>query len=649
MFHALHTALSSLRAAQVGLEVSSNNLANANTPEFRRQSVQFSDRGAVYKYGRLHRAGVDVDSVRHAYSQALENSYHRNIGDVNQHEAEQMALQKIETIFNDGEGSMHDHMRKFLSSLRELQTRPGDPTLRGIAIEQAELFTRQVRAADEALLQLQAEVSAEIDLAVLTVNELSTEIQNLTGNIRRAEALDAKSGGQIGQRDQRVTELAQFIGPKVDHRTHAVRLADNSLIIGARAPQLVVQQDENSVWVSSDLSDKPLNLQTGRIKGLLSAHNDIIGGYRTRLDEFAAAARELFNSIHSGGVGIEGGFDFLNGAYGASDPNATLADEFGSALTAGDVTITVRDSSTGEPTLHSIAVNPITDSLEDVATQISGIDHLRAFVDPENGRLNIVSEHGFTFEFTGNQEGDIGSLGGTSSAAVGGFWDRPGNEHFSLVVNGSGTVGITDDLAIDIVDQHNNVVQSLHIGPEYEPGSTLEFNGLTLEFSAGTAVDGTVLNLSGIGEPDETGLLNALGLNSFFEGDSAADFRVSHRILDNPSLLALSRSGEAGDGEFLERYIDTAVNADVNGSRGLDEYLVDISAQSGIEKDAVDDILDGLNAESQQIASDRDEMVGVDPNEELVMLLQYQRYFETAARVVSSIDESLEELMTILR
>ena len=647
-FAALDTALSALRAAQVGLEVTSNNLANANTPEYQRQSVQLSDRGPIFQNGRLHRAGVDVSAVRNARSQAADTAYYRNIGATNEFEAHQEALQRLESIFNDGEGSLHDQMRHFLTGLRELQTRPGDPTLRGLAIEQAELFSQQIRTADEQMAELQLDLEEKVQAATLRVNELTEEIGRLNVQIRNAEALDSESHGLLNQRDQRVAELAELVGPSVDPLTHTVRFADNTVVVSTRIPVLSVQQDEDGLGIVSDVNVGQLNLTTGRIKGLLEARNEIVDGYRQRLDTFARATRDVFNSIHSTGVGTQGGLQFINGSEGVADVDAPLGQQEGFDLESGNLFVTVTDKSTGEKVRHEIPIEPVTDSLNDLSDRLTSLDNIRTFIDDVTGRLNIVAENGYEFDFSGTGNENIGDLGGTAEVAVSGFWNRPDNESYSLVASGDGTIGVTEDLFVNIVDSNNNIVQSIDLGPDYEPGTPIEFNGLQITFSAGTAVNASQADFSGIGQPDETGLLTALGVNSFFQGDNAANFRVNARILDNPNLFALSRSGDAGDGEFLDRMIDDALNADVENSRGLDEYLVEIAGLTGIQKEAADDILDGLNAEGNQIANDRDASIGVDPNEELVILLQFQRFFETAARVVTTIDRTLDELIGIL-
>src|SRR5207237_867404 len=57
--------------------------------------------------------------------------------------------------------------------------------------------------------------------------------------------------------------------------------------------------------------------------------------------------------------------------------------------------------------------------------------------------------------------------------------------------------------------------------------------------------------------PDTAGILSALGLNSLFTGTIPGGLDVRSELLQDPSQLALSTTGAAGDGSNLSRLLAT--------------------------------------------------------------------------------------------
>ena len=58
---------------------------------------------------------------------------------------------------------------------------------------------------------------------------------------------------------------------------------------------------------------------------------------------------------------------------------------------------------------------------------------------------------------------------------------------------------------------------------------------------------------------------------------------------------------------------------------------------------------DSLKASQQRITAEREAYSGIDPNEELVDLLKYQRAFEAASKTLSVMDELMRTTLDIVR
>jgi flagellar hook-associated protein 1 FlgK len=150
---------------------------------------------------------------------------------------------------------------------------------------------------------------------------------------------------------------------------------------------------------------------------------------------------------------------------------------------------------------------------------------------------------------------------------------------------------------------------------------------------------------------DSSGVLAAMGVNTLFSGTDGTDIAVRGGLLDNPSNLMI---GRFVNGELIENGTALEVSA-LRGSAltelggiSLAQFWSD-SVQSVASNASI-----ALNdAQSGQIVREsleaqRASMSGVSVDEESINLLNYQRQFQGAAQVISTADELLQTLISII-
>ncbi len=149
---------------------------------------------------------------------------------------------------------------------------------------------------------------------------------------------------------------------------------------------------------------------------------------------------------------------------------------------------------------------------------------------------------------------------------------------------------------------------------------------------------------------DTSGVLAALGINTFFSGTDATNVAVNDTIVQNPSLLAAASQNFDGDGMVAGRIADLDTVA-VSGDGQLtipDVYdaIANAVAVSGGSSNsdvlATETVLFSLQAQRESVS-------GVNLDEEAISLVQYQRAFQGAARFVSAVDDMMRELVALLR
>jgi len=202
------------------------------------------------------------------------------------------------------------------------------------------------------------------------------------------------------------------------------------------------------------------------------------------------------------------------------------------------------------------------------------------------------------------------------------------NVRSTYQINVDGNVDSLDDIVARINTHVPNVDAGTGLGNVLEIDAT---NGFEISFS-----------------DDSSGVLAALGVNTFFTGSVASDIDVNQSLIDDPRRLAADSghlSGNGGTAVALANLQDTTFSTLNNAS--LREYWQDsvntLAVRTSAANDSVESTLlvqDSLSAQVQAVS-------GVSIDEESLNLLMFQRQFQAAARFITVIDETLQTLLSI--
>ena len=79
------------------------------------------------------------------------------------------------------------------------------------------------------------------------------------------------------------------------------------------------------------------------------------------------------------------------------------------------------------------------------------------------------------------------------------------------------------------------------------------------------------------------------------------------------------------------------------------EYLGQMTANAGSRVQELQSTSDHVGQIQTDLTAQRQAISGVDPNEELVRLLEFQRLFQSAARFISTVNQAYDDLMNVVR
>ena len=247
--------------------------------------------------------------------------------------------------------------------------------------------------------------------------------------------------------------------------------------------------------------------------------------------------------------------------------------------------------------------------------------------------------------------GGATSLANFSPISLSGAFTGDSNGTLNFAFSGAGTIGLTAGLNLIVTDENGSTVATHNVGSGYSIGDELDvIDGVTVTIDAGDVAGGEAFTSELVGDPDTSNVLRALGLNTFFTGSTASDISINQSILDDSGRIATSRTGEVSDSSNLQRLVSVRERqVFASSTQDLRSFSTSILADIGLEVQTTTELKDTADTLTQRITEERQAISGVDPNEELVELIKFQRQFEIAARFISTVNQTLDELLNVIR
>ena len=240
------------------------------------------------------------------------------------------------------------------------------------------------------------------------------------------------------------------------------------------------------------------------------------------------------------------------------------------------------------------------------------------------------------------------------------FADAVGDGAFTIwIYNPDGSLQSSGTVTVDPdVDTLNDVETDLT-----NAGATAAFDAEgRLEISVG---GGASFALSE--DPDNpSGILAALGINTFFEGEDARDITMNETLNTHKEYIAAGRVSDRVTGEFavgdntnalavsdlseqkvaVDRFTydspETAASSPEDTFQGYYAYLV---GSVGIKSESVQREQEYAEVVVNQLTQKRNDLSAVSLDEEMTNLIKYQHAYSAAAKLVSTADQMLQTLL----
>ena len=311
-FLGLETARKGLTVSQKGLDVTGQNITNANTEGYTRQRIDVvsvsSNIDARYRTTQagMSGQGVLVSDVSQIRDQQLDGRYRSELAERSYYEQTLTILDDLEGVLNEIEGGMKPSLQDLVSALQDFSMTPNQAVNANIVLSKTKSVIQMFNQYAEELNGLKAQSISDLSVDVNDVNTTLSKIQGLNESISRA-FLEGKQNSVNELMDQRnllVDHLATFGNIKVTAQTDGqiqIHMHDQLILDGDYRDQLNLLKPTEPLVLEWQSTGQPTALGAGSLKASIErieGNNPFtqgIGYYQDQLNQLAKSFAGVMN------------------------------------------------------------------------------------------------------------------------------------------------------------------------------------------------------------------------------------------------------------------------------------------------------------------------------------------------------------------
>jgi flagellar hook-associated protein 1 FlgK len=361
-FFGLDIATRALRAQQTLVDIANQNVANANTPGYSRQTGAvratlaypipvFSASGIPGQLG----TGVEVAATTRARDTFLDYQVRSQLTSQGNWDIQRDTLKQIESVVNEpSPNGLNALLSKYWRAWQEVANSPSDSSVRANLIEQGKAVASGFQSNVQSFNQQQRDLDQQVVLSVTDINNYATQIAALNKQVAQVETTGMHANDLRDQRDQLVDKLSSLVKVTMVEASNgqvAVYVGNRALVDRERTNALQAQVPAGQAFNQVQwLDGTPTQVIDGKLAGIVASRDTLVAQRISDLNTLAGRVIEQVNALHSTGVGLDGrsGRNFFAGTDAISigvDP--TLTASGGTSLVAAARMVPATPPATG--------------------------------------------------------------------------------------------------------------------------------------------------------------------------------------------------------------------------------------------------------------------------------------------------------------
>lgn len=605
IFNALHIGYSALNAAQVAIDTTGHNIANAETEGYSRQRVVTSAAPPISIDPGQRGNGVQITEITRIFDKFVSDRYMSASQNKEYSDTLKKNLEELSTYFPeiDNVGIKKD-MQNYFDMWQSLANNPNNSALKVALAQQTQTLTQHINETRFQITKLQSSLNDQLEVNINEVNSIGKQIAELNNSINEAEAGGINNANDLrDQRNKLEMTLSKLIGSKVlvggvesrNDIDRNIAIQEGSYTIQAGGFNLVDGISFHPIGVDSTSNKNGYNdLYYERQDGVkIPFASNITGGK-------VGAILELRGSI----IGENGEFEdgFLQETVNNLDTFARGMIESTNNLYAQSATSQMRSN-----TMSFSANQPLMNTDENFS--IGTFDVVVYNIDgQEIGRRSITID-------------EMTVISGAAGGIVEQFAASKDDNSDNNALN-----DIDDILKASFV---SNVFQ-IDLKPEFES------QGYTF------AIEDQGTNFAGV-----------TGVNRFLDGYDAKDIALNSGFKNDPTQIRGYKAPEDGDNQAALDMVELQFSSLVFNkgssvsSDTLYGYFDRLVTKVGTQTNSAIQKNESITAQYNAIKQEYDSVSKVSMDEELANLIRYQTSYGAAAKIITTIDEMMTTLLGI--
>lgn len=299
IFGMMNSSTTGLMTSQAAINITGNNIANANTDGYTRQRVTVGNARPIYmnSVGYLG-TGVQIKDIQRIRDQHLDIQVRNETSTLKEFEAKKEVMNEIETIFKEpSETGLNKMMTDMWNSWEELSKNADNSTMQTLVKENSKAVADQLNHFTTLLNKTVENINNRQDSQSEMAANIITKINDVNNLLENAYKMDPnKSPNELlDQRDALTKQLSEYMPVEVTvnaNHTISVKTSTNGQDVD------VLALDKQGI------KDITPDLKTGSLKGLEDS-KQYAGEYQTQLNEYTKALANSINKIHTDNGGVE--------------------------------------------------------------------------------------------------------------------------------------------------------------------------------------------------------------------------------------------------------------------------------------------------------------------------------------------------------
>lgn len=319
MTNLINTAISGLKLSQLALSVTGQNIVNANTEGYSRQSISAETGPSQFIGVGYLGSGVNVNQISRNSEQFLVNQYTSDLSILGEFDQYLGNITQIDNLLADPSSSISASLDDFFTALNGVSNNPSGIESRQLLLTQTQLLLDRFQSTEATLLNQNNTLNSQLDTYARNVTTIASEIAELNGAISGSAGIANGNlpNDLLDRRDMLVAELATIIDVKTSIQSNFsmnVFIGEGQgLVIGPEPTVLVATpglQDPRKVELGFLVNNQPQvvsgQLSGGALGGVLRFREEALDPAINGLGRIALAFADTLNQQQLLGADLEG-------------------------------------------------------------------------------------------------------------------------------------------------------------------------------------------------------------------------------------------------------------------------------------------------------------------------------------------------------